>query len=36
MPHGGYRPFDPAGVALAFPDFRFRNLDHELAALMRA
>lgn len=23
MPHGGYRPFDPAGALAAFPDFSF-------------
>ena len=35
MPHGGYRPFDPAGAAKAFPDFRFTSLETGLAALMR-
>lgn len=35
MPHGGYRPFDPAGIARAFPDFRFTPLEAGLAALMR-
>jgi len=30
MPHNGYRPFDPAGVRKAFPDFRFTPLDEGL------
>jgi UDP-glucose 4-epimerase len=34
MPHGGYRPFDPAGVAAAFPDFRFRAWEEGVAALV--
>lgn len=34
MPHGGYRPFDPAGVARAFPDFRFRAWEDGVAALV--
>lgn len=36
MPHGGYRPFDPAGVARAFPDFRFRAWEDGVEALVRA
>jgi UDP-glucose 4-epimerase len=31
MPHAGYRPFDPAAVAAAFPDFKFTPLDAGLA-----
>jgi nucleoside-diphosphate-sugar epimerase len=31
MPHGGYRPFDPAAVFSAFPDFRFTPIDAGLA-----
>jgi UDP-glucose 4-epimerase len=31
MPHAGYRPFDPAAVATAFPDFIFTPLDTGLA-----
>ncbi len=31
MPHAGYRPFDPASVAAAFPDFKFTPLDAGLA-----
>lgn len=27
MPHNGYRPFDPSGVAKAFPDFAFTRPD---------
>ncbi len=34
MPHGGYRPFDSAGVARAFPDFRFRAWEDGVAALV--
>lgn len=34
LPHGGYRPFDPAGVARAFPDFRFRAWEDGVAALV--
>ncbi|MEQ8331575.1 NAD-dependent epimerase/dehydratase family protein [Nisaea sp.] len=30
MPHNGYRPFDPANVARAFPDFRFTPLEDGL------
>jgi nucleoside-diphosphate-sugar epimerase len=30
MPHNGLRPFDPAGVRKAFPDFRFTPLDEGL------
>ncbi len=30
MPHNGYRPFDPANVARAFPDFRFTPLEEGL------
>ena len=27
MPHNGYRPFDPSGVAATFPDFSFTQPD---------
>ncbi|MEP3113126.1 SDR family oxidoreductase [Nisaea sp.] len=30
MPHNGYRAFDPANVARAFPDFRFTPLEEGL------
>ena len=30
MPHNGYRPFDVAAVARAFPDFRFTSLEKGL------
>ncbi len=32
MPHGGYRPFDPSGVAKTFPDFSFTPLEDGLRA----
>ena len=31
MPHGGYRPFDPAASLAAFPDFRYTPLPEGLA-----
>jgi nucleoside-diphosphate-sugar epimerase len=31
MPHGGYRPFDPAACVDSFPDFRFTPLAEGLA-----
>jgi len=31
MPHGGYRPFDPAATLAAFPDFRYTPLPEGLA-----
>ena len=31
MPHNGYRPFNPAAVFAAFPDFKFTALDAGLA-----
>jgi hypothetical protein len=31
MPHGGYRPFDPAATAAAFPGFRYTPLAEGLA-----
>jgi len=31
MPHKGYRPFDPAAVKVAFPDFAFTPLAAGLA-----
>ncbi len=31
MPHNGYRPFDPAATAAAFPDFRYTALADGLA-----
>jgi UDP-glucose 4-epimerase len=35
MPHNGYRPFDPAGTARAFPQFRYTALADGLAATHR-
>jgi len=35
MPHGGYRPFDPAATARAFPDFRYTLLADGLAKAQR-
>jgi UDP-glucose 4-epimerase len=35
MPHGGYRPFDPAVTAKAFPDFRYTPLAEGLAQAQR-
>jgi UDP-glucose 4-epimerase len=35
MPHRGYRAFDPAAVARAFPDFRFTTLEAGLALSQR-
>lgn len=35
MPHGGYRPFDAAGTAKAFPGFRYTGLDDGLALTQR-
>ena len=34
MPHGGYRPFDPADTFAAFPDFSYTELSDELNRLM--
>jgi nucleoside-diphosphate-sugar epimerase len=31
MPHNGYRPFDPAAIHAAFPDFRITPLDEGMA-----
>jgi nucleoside-diphosphate-sugar epimerase len=31
MPHNGYRPFDPAATAAAFPGFRYTAIDDGLA-----
>jgi UDP-glucose 4-epimerase len=31
MPHNGLRPFDPAAIKAAFPDFRITTLDEGLA-----
>jgi nucleoside-diphosphate-sugar epimerase len=31
MPHNGYRPFDPAAIHAAFPEFRVTPLDEGLA-----
>lgn len=31
MPHNGYRPFDPAGILAAFPDFKITPIDAGLA-----
>ena len=36
MPHGGYRPFDPAATRAAFPDFRYTTLPDGLARMARA
>ena len=33
MPHNGYRPFDPSGVAAAFPDFAFTRPEDGFARL---
>ena len=35
MPHGGYRPFDPAATAKAFPDFRYTPLAEGLVQAQR-
>jgi nucleoside-diphosphate-sugar epimerase len=35
MPHGGYRPFDPAATAKAFPDFRYTPLAEGLVEAQR-
>ena len=35
MPHNGYRPFDPAGTARAFPQFCYTALADGLAATHR-
>jgi nucleoside-diphosphate-sugar epimerase len=31
MPHNGFRPFDPAATAVAFPDFRYTPLSDGMA-----
>lgn len=36
MPHNGYRPFDPAATAAAFPDFRYTPVREGVAAVCRA
>lgn len=36
MPHGGYRPFDPAACRAAFPDFRYTPLREGVLASLRA
>ena len=36
MPHNGYRPFDPANVFRAFPDFRFTALEEGLRQTIAA
>ncbi|WP_193179308.1 NAD-dependent epimerase/dehydratase family protein [Nisaea sediminum] len=36
MPHNGYRPFDPANVFRAFPDFRFTVLEDGLRQTIAA
>jgi nucleoside-diphosphate-sugar epimerase len=36
MPHGGYRPFDPAATFTAFPDFRYTPLPEGLALVQAA
>jgi hypothetical protein len=35
MPHNGYRPFDPAATAAAFPGFRYTAIDEGLARAQR-
>jgi len=35
MPHGGYRPFDCAATAKAFPGFRYAKLADGLALVLR-
>jgi nucleoside-diphosphate-sugar epimerase len=35
MPHNGYRPFDPAAIRAAFPDFVITPLDEGLAKTQR-
>jgi UDP-glucose 4-epimerase len=35
MPHNGYRPFDPAATAAAFPDFHYTAIDAGLARAQR-
>lgn len=36
MPHGGYRPFDPAATQAAFPDFRYTKPAEGFALAHRA
>lgn len=36
MPHGGYRPFDPAATLAAFPDFQYTAPSDGFAAAHRA
>jgi nucleoside-diphosphate-sugar epimerase len=36
MPHGGYRPFDPAATHKAFPDFRYTSIEQGLSKLCAA
>jgi UDP-glucose 4-epimerase len=35
MPHNGYRPFDPAATAAAFPGFHYTAIDDGLARAQR-
>ncbi|HEX4411556.1 MAG TPA: NAD-dependent epimerase/dehydratase family protein [Xanthobacteraceae bacterium] len=35
MPHNGYRPFDPAATADAFPEFHYTAIDDGLARAQR-
>jgi UDP-glucose 4-epimerase len=35
MPHNGYRPFDPAATAAAFPGFHYTTIDEGLARAQR-
>jgi nucleoside-diphosphate-sugar epimerase len=36
MPHGGYRPFDPAATTAAFPDFRYVPVAEGMAQAQEA
>lgn len=36
MPHGGYRPFDPAATRVAFPDFRYTSVADGMAKAQQA
>lgn len=35
MPHNGYRPFDPAATAAAFPDFAYTALEQGMKAAQK-
>jgi nucleoside-diphosphate-sugar epimerase len=36
MPHGGYRPFDPAATRAAYPEFRYRPVADGMAKAQQA